>query len=208
MRPYANQCAYNLRKWTQRLKQLEANKQDEHAHLSTSSPRHPDDFMSAFPLTLPPAHRASHVEEPPSLWPLAPSDRSSETSSGSSESNLCSPAGSVSSFVFSPVSDSSNHRPPSSAGSNTSMSNTHPHPIADGHAAIRAAGKLGIRRQKSMNRNSWSPSAFSMAGPPKSAVTLLVSTNAAASILAPEKGVSDTIVVNPIKLEKSKLSRM
>ncbi|KAF5379076.1 hypothetical protein D9615_005977 [Tricholomella constricta] len=232
MKPFAEQCVSNLRIWTKRLKCLEATQSDRANHASTI-PRHPDDFMTAFPLTLPPAHRICHTEEPTLVWPTAPYMRSSESSSGSSDSNLCSPACSVSSFAFSPISESSNSnnsnthpRPPSSAGSISvlgSLTSGH-HSPADGHAAIRAAGKLGIRKQKSINRNSWSPSVFSMSGQPppkppvpvpKSTVTLLVSTTTNAvgppAILPSDLGmgvsVADTIVINPIKLDKSKLTR-
>ncbi|KAG5646346.1 hypothetical protein DXG03_003669 [Asterophora parasitica] len=232
MKPFADQCVSNLRVWTQRLKDLEATQSDR-VNLASSTPRHPDDFMTAFPLTLPPAHRISSTEEPSLIWPTAPYSRTPESSSGSSDylSPACSPACSVTSFAFSPISESSNSNsnssnpplssqcPPSSAD-NTSvlgiLSSAQASHCSDGHAAVRAAGKLSIRKQKSMNRNSWSPSAFSMSGQPppkppvpvpKSAVTLLVST---ATINTPPTGVvgvKDTIVINPVKFEKSKLSR-
>ncbi|KAF8068951.1 hypothetical protein FPV67DRAFT_1414332 [Lyophyllum atratum] len=218
MKPFADTCSNNLRIWTKRLKALEAT-QNKQTNVSSATPRHPDDFMTAFPLTLPPTHRTPQPEEATLVWTTAASSRSSESSSGS-DSNLCSPSGSVSSFAFSPASEysSSNARPPSSADSASVLGSLPPltHPShADARAAIRAAGKLGIRKQKSMNRNSWSPSAFSQPDQPpvpvpRSAVTLLVSTTNAAvppAILPPNLGVGDTIVINPIKFDKSKLSR-
>jgi len=203
MQPFAEQCVSNLRRWNKRLKQLESSKQDSAGHCA-STPRHPDEFITAFPLTLPSSHRIVHAEEPRLIWPLASSGQSGESSSGS-DSHPCSPSPSVSSFT----SDSFPLHPPSSAGSWTSCATQPPQPshVSDGHAAIRAAGKLGIRKQKSMNRNSWSPSAFSMAGSiPKSAVTLVVSTKAPRQM---EKGAGDTFVINQMNSErcKTKLSR-
>jgi len=224
MKFFADSCTCNLRVWSKRRKGLEIT-QNERANVSSTTPRHPDDFMTAFPLTLPTTHRAPQPEEPSLVWPSAASSRSSESSS--SDSNLCSPSGSVSSFAFSPVSESSasnhsnfNGRLPSNGdsvsvlGTLTAAQPAH----TDGRAAIRAAGKLGIRKQKSINRNSWSPSAYSLSSGqtavpvPKSAFALLVSTttNAAVppAILSPDLGVADTIVINPIKFDKaSKVAR-
>ncbi|KAG5335547.1 hypothetical protein C0989_001037 [Termitomyces sp. Mn162] len=205
-----DQCATNLRTWKKRIESLKTN-QNERDNQSSTTPRHPDDFMTAFPLTLPPAHRTLHLEDqestPPWSSPCVPYSRSSESSSTTSESGLCSPSGSVTSF-FSPAFDSSsNHshsRPHSHSisisNSNSNSLNSHPHsnpqshsnhhprppssiggssilsPLpppaspwssaSEGHAAIRAAGKLGIRKQRSLNRNSWSPSACSGCPPP------------------------------------------
>lgn len=222
MKIFADQCTTNLRTWRKRLKSLQTS-QNERDNQSSTTPRHPEDFMTAFPLTLPPAHRILHLDDqestPPWSSPSAPYSRSSESSSSTSDSGLCSPSGSVTSF-FSPASDSSsNHshsrsyshsnsysHPNSNSNSNSnshSHSNFHPHlnqnhnhqprppssiggssilgPLpppasaSEGHAAIRAAGKLGIRKQRSLNRNSWSP-CMSPLSPPSSAVvrTLLV----------------------------------
>lgn len=225
MKPFADQCNANLRVWTKRQRALENEQNERHNHASTT-PRHPDDFMTAFPLTLPPAHRSPHPEDTQATsWPTTDlSDSSSE--SNYSNSGLCSPSPScsVTSFAFSPTSESStttsnyhsahshsnnhtffsstqpalqpnsNTHPPSSAGS--VVGSLH-QPSGPTHiAAIRAAGKLGIRKQKSMNRNSWSPTVFSMSGqpPPKPPVPV-------PRMLEVVGGkVVDTIVVNPIKL--------
>ncbi|GLB42300.1 putative phosphodiesterase [Lyophyllum shimeji] len=180
MKLFADHCTNNLRIWTKRRKGLELT-QNERAYVASTTPRHPDEFMTAFPLTLPPVHRAPLVEEPSLVWPMAASSRSSESSSGS-DSNLCSPSGSVSSFAFSPTSDSSTcynstsngGRPPSNGDSASVLStlttaHAHAHGQTDAHAAIRAAGKLGIRKSKSnLNRNSWSPSAYTQTTVPRS----------------------------------------
>ncbi|KAG6862127.1 hypothetical protein C0993_002598 [Termitomyces sp. T159_Od127] len=225
MKVFADQCTLNLRTWRKRLKTLQSS-QDERDNQSSTTPRHPEDFMTAFPLTLPPAHRTLHLDDqestPPWSSPSAPYSRSSESSSATSDSGLCSPSGSVTSF-FSPASDSSSThshsrsyshsnsyshpnphsntntntyshspphnnnnnqpRPPSSIGGSSVLGPLPPpaSPFSsEGHAAIRAAGKLGIRKQRSLNRNSWSPSAYSgcvssLAPPPAAVVrTLLV----------------------------------
>ncbi|KAF9467800.1 hypothetical protein BDZ94DRAFT_1155311 [Collybia nuda] len=207
MKTYADTCAANLNSWSTRCTELQAQKIEIPPPIT--HPRHPDDYMSAFPLTLPPSHRTPQTDDHTLIWPAAIYSQSPGSSSGSSESNPCSPTESVSSFIFSPVSDTSNPRPPSSAGSSGSGA-SHLNGsllVPDGHAAIRAAGQLGIRKQKSMNRNSWSP--YSTAGQPRvaAAVALLVSTDATTPILAPEKPSASTIVVKPITFEKSKLSK-
>ncbi|KAG6849961.1 hypothetical protein H0H93_003150 [Arthromyces matolae] len=182
MRPFGDQCTTNLRIWTKRLKCLENDQNDRNTQSSTT-PRHPDDFMTVFPLTLPPAHRASHLEDSESVPPWS----SARSSDSSSDSGLCSPSGSVTSFIFSPASESSSNshlhsysshsqsnaqsqvhhsRPPSSIGGSSTLGPLPPPQSpysSESHAAIRAAGKLGIRKQRSMNRNSWSPSAVSHA---------------------------------------------
>ena len=185
MQHFADECFANLRRWSKQLKQLESSQEDP-AEYCTSTPRHPDEFITAFPLTLPSSHRIVHAEEPRLIWPLASSRQSGESSSGS-DSHPCSPSPSVSSFT----SESFSLQPGSSAGSWTSCGTQppQPNPVPDAHAAIRAAGKLGIRKQRCMNRNSWSPSAFSTAGSvPKSAVTLVVSTKGPCPM---EKGAGD-----------------
>ena len=195
MQPFADQCVSNLRRWSKRLRQLESSKQESAGHF-TSTPRHPDEFITAFPLTLPSSHRVVQAEEPRLIWPLASSRQSGESSSGS-DSHPCSPSPSVSSFT----SESFPLHPGSSSGSCTSFCTQPPpsSPVSDCHAAIRAAGKLGIRKQRSLNRNSWSPSAFSMAGSvPKSAVTLVVSTKQIG------EGAGDTFVINQMNSDRSK----
>jgi hypothetical protein len=207
MKKYADRCTSNLACWMARCKELQAQTTFEIPPPLTH-PRHPDDYMSAFPLTLPPSHRTPQTEDHTLIWPTSTYSRSSDSSSGSSESKPCSPCESVSSSTFSPASETSNPRPPSSAGSSSGSGVSHSNGnllVLDGHAAIRAAGQLGIRRQKSMNRNSWSP--YSVAGQPRAAVTLLVSTGTT-PMLAPEKQPTETIVVKPIKFEKSKLSKV
>ncbi|KNZ78672.1 3',5'-cyclic-nucleotide phosphodiesterase regA [Termitomyces sp. J132] len=140
MKVFTDQCATNLRTWKKRIESLKTN-QNERDNQSSTTPRHPDDFMTAFPLTLPPAHRTLHLEDqestPPWSSPCVPYSRSSESSSTTSD-------------ILSPL------PPPASPWSSAS----------EGHAAIRAAGKLGIRKQRSLNRNSWSPSACSGCPPP------------------------------------------
>jgi hypothetical protein len=177
---------------------------DDYISPTATSPRHPDDFMSAFPLTLPPSHRSPN-EEPTLVWPTL-SSHYSDSSCGSSESNPYSPSDSVSSFLFSPTSDSSSPgAPPLSASSSNSNSHVNGHTavLPNGHAAIRAAGKIGVRKQRSINRNSWSP--FSTSVQPRP-VVILQPMGVTQPILASTKNV--TMESKPIKLETSKLSNL
>lgn len=165
--------------------------------------------MSAFPLTLPSWNRSPQTEDPGLIWPT-PYSRSSDSSCGSSESNPCSPSESISSFAFSPASDTSNSIlvPPLSACSVNSNGYTNGHSVTlpDGHAAIRAAGKLGVRKQRSMNRNSWSP--FSSSAQPRSSVAVAVSMTTTPPTPVPERNETETILVNkPIKLQTGKLRK-
>ncbi|KAF8889577.1 hypothetical protein BD779DRAFT_1519912 [Infundibulicybe gibba] len=218
MRVYTQQCASNLELWAARKQELET----EMAGPTQTTPTAPslprrDDYTTAFPLALPSSRRSLSQEGP--SWPTAFSD----SSCASSESSACSPCDSVASFVFSPVSDapSPHHtpRPPSSSGSSSGQSNgtngnIHLSPN-DGHIAIRAAGKLGPRKQKIINRNSWSAStSLSYATHPphlhqhplvnhtQPTVALLVSRKAAPTSLM--ASAPDTIVVaKPMKFEKN-----
>lgn len=208
MKLFADHCASNLSRWSARCKELEnANQADYRLPLATS-PRHPDDFMTVFPLTLPLSHRSPN-EDPVLVWPTLTS-QSSESSCGSSESNPCSPNDSLSSFLFSPASDSSHFNPnvpPSSASSTSSYGypNGHITALPNGHAAIRAAGKLGIRKQRSMNRNSWSP--FSTSTHPRPVAVAPISVPP--STPGPAKPRTNAILVNkPIKLERNKLGSL
>ena len=200
---FADQCASNLSQWSARCEELKNATQTDHNSPLATSPRRPNDFMSAFPLTLPASHR-SPSEDPVLVWPTI-SSQSSDSCSGSSESNPCSPSDSVSSFPFSPASDSSNSNPsapPLSASSTASNSHVHINGPLNGHEAIRAAGKLGIRKQRSMNRNSWSP--FSTSTQPRSVAGILTSMGAKPSMIGPAKAGTDT-KSKPTRLETTKL---
>lgn len=201
---FAKQCNSNLSQWLTRRERLENTTEADYISPAATSPRNPEDFMSAFPLTLPPSHR-SPTEDPILVWPTLPSHYS-DSSCGSSESNPCSPSDSVSSFLFSPTSDSSHpSAPPLSASSVSSNShiNGHTAGLLNGHAAIRAAGKIGVRKQRSMNRNSWSP--FSTSVQPRP-VVILQPIGVTPPILASAKDV--IMESKPIKLETSKLSNL
>lgn len=205
MHVYAQQCASNLTLWEARCIELEdAAEKFKDAVIkpelpsTPTSPRQPDDFLTAFPLTLPLSHRTPQHEDITPTWSHS-SPRSSGSSCGSSESGPCSPCESVGSFLISPNSDTSasNLHPPSSSNTN------------NGNADIRAAGKAGMRKLKSLNRNSWSASStspHSNASYPRSTVALLVST-ATSSVLTPTKTATDTIMVSPIKLERGSPSQ-
>lgn len=216
MHIYADQCAHNLKLWFARCNELEienAGIRNAPPPTPSTSPRQPDDYLSAFPLSLPPSHRSFHHEAPTLMWPTV-FPRSSDSSS-SSESNPCSPCDSVGSFILSPTDSSVSYpRPASSSGSSSSNGHTtssHANCLAaipdDGHTAIRAAGKLATRRQKSLNRNSWSassPLSYSKPSTPNHppAVALFVTRNTPPSTLthSTAKDTTDTITISkPIK---------
>jgi hypothetical protein len=70
----------------------------------------------------------------------------------------------------------------------------------NGHAAIRAAAKKGVRKQPSMNRNSWSFSTSTQS----MSVDVIAPKGVTSPILGPTK--TDAILVNkPMKLETSKI---
>ena len=204
---FADQCTANLSQWQARCKELENSTQVDCGSPRTTSLRHPNDFMSAFPLTLPPSHR-SLSEDPILVYPTV--SLYSQSSDSSSESNPCSPSDSVSSFLFSPTSDSSSSNfsaPPLSASSISSKGHVNEHiGPPNGHAAIRAAGKLGVRKQRSINRNSWSPFSTSTQSRP---VTVLAPVGVTPSAVGPAKTVADAILVQePMKLETTKLANL
>ncbi|KAJ6627986.1 hypothetical protein B0H10DRAFT_1993127 [Mycena sp. CBHHK59/15] len=166
MHPYAAQCDLNLAIWTARLAVVQA--QDDQRRKSTSRstasaaapPRQPDDYNTAFPLTLPPVHGrtppATERDDPLLSWSfaasLSPAPPSCSSASDEDSSDTAS-------FTFSP---GVRVRPPSSAGTSASIrtSAASPAPCSDGTAAIRAAaGRAGLRTcSRAQQRNSWSPS--------------------------------------------------
>lgn len=79
----------------------------------------------------------------------------------------------------------------------------------DGHAAIRAAAKLAVKKNKAVNRNSWSPlsNSAAIANQQRSAVAVLLASQhqaAATPVMAAVRGPTGTILVaKPLKLEKT-----
>ncbi|KAJ7468044.1 hypothetical protein FB451DRAFT_1137150 [Mycena latifolia] len=155
MQPYAAQCDLNLVLWTARLAALQAadgQRKSKAKSQPQPQPRQPDDYNSAFPLTLPAAHcrtpSALHERDGPHFTWSAPSPppppSTTSTTSGSD----------TASFTFSP---GARARAPSSGG--TSVPPESPAPLDDGTAAIRAAaGRAGLRTcRHAQHRNSWSP---------------------------------------------------
>ncbi|KAJ7741985.1 high-affinity phosphodiesterase [Mycena maculata] len=193
MQPYAAQCDLNLKLWTARLAALQAEGDDARRRTRTSKakpktvvpPRQPDDYNTAFPLTLPPSHcrtPSARDREPPVLsWcaptpspslralsPLPPLVRArtpsavASSSPSPSEDEENNSESDTASFTFSP---GARARAPSSGGtSTTSVPGTPASPGADaacsdGTAAIRAAaGRAGVKTcRHAQHRNSWSP---------------------------------------------------
>ncbi|KAJ6582889.1 hypothetical protein DFH09DRAFT_1144839 [Mycena vulgaris] len=172
MQPYAAQCDLNLVLWTARLAALQAA---DGAHKSKAKPRpqpqprQPDDYNTAFPLTLPPAHCRTPMLEAlnfswsePSLGPVPPASAISPLSrppsntatspppiwrptsaapSEEEETTSTSGSDSASFFTFSP---GARARAPSSGGTSTTSMPPAPaeveaEAVDDGTAAIRAA---------------------------------------------------------------------
>lgn len=184
MEPFAQQCTSNLRTWETRSADLTsadpaAPREAPNRPLSPS--RLPDNFFTAFPMTIP-AHLVTPEEQAEALGTWHSADGSSSSSDASSEhsfplsetqsvnpqspqlpsmhsaytptSPFHSPFESVGSFLLSPRDQSvhSNHRQrPSSAGSSSSIA-------SDATTAIRAAYHVSVRKKRSMNRSSWNAS--------------------------------------------------
>ncbi|KAF8155586.1 hypothetical protein B0H34DRAFT_659703 [Crassisporium funariophilum] len=129
-----------------------------------NSPRQSDSYLTAFPLTLP-------TYQPKGDESVHPYPPSSTTRSSDHESQPESPSEceSVTSSMFSPISDTSSSRYPSTTSSTgnghiqtQAQRNTKSHllNVPNNHAAIRNASKMGsIGKQqqlkKKLSRNSW-----------------------------------------------------
>ncbi|TRM62334.1 hypothetical protein BD626DRAFT_548700 [Schizophyllum amplum] len=132
MEPYRTQCAANLHTWKTRQEKLR-NEPSREPVSPTSSPRQPDEFLTAFPLTLPHSHRTPTLEDM-MVWTPITADSSDSSDPGSPCSSL-----------FTLTTEAS-----------TSVSVTSAE--REGNAEIRAAGRAGMRKQRSvysLNRNSW-----------------------------------------------------
>ncbi|KAJ7064966.1 high-affinity phosphodiesterase [Mycena amicta] len=198
MHPYVVQCDLNLDLWTARLAILKAAEERQTnpdiklpptgppkakpsratpSELPTRVPmysRQPEDYNTAFPLTLPPAHvRTPPVRgsvdpqfswntprsRAPTVSPPASSSASRPPSVAPSEEDLDSEA----SFAFSPASrgTSTTSASPAPGGldEDSQSDRTVVLPLDDGTAGIRAAAeRAGLRcGRHAQHRNSWSP---------------------------------------------------
>jgi len=193
MGAYARQCATNLQLWEQRCAELTA-KATEMGAASSASPGssgdrrtvgpsamlgRPEDYMTAFPLTLPcclqPQDQPTVVTWNSIIY--SPSEGSASSSDVSSDSQLSvvatpdvstngatampvyspssnpsSPAESLQSFDISPRSEVlPSNKLPSIAASGKN-------PGAGVNSALRAAYEVSVRKKRSYHRNSWNPS--------------------------------------------------
>ncbi|KAF7319020.1 High-affinity phosphodiesterase [Mycena chlorophos] len=197
MHPYVTQCDLNLTLWTARMAILKANEEKSGANkVQTSVPqkpkspstsrvappelptpvppyaRRPDDYNSAFPLTLPPAHaRTPPIRgtlDPQFSWnsprsrpsvlssPTPPPTSSRPPSASPSEEDVDSEA----SFTFSPASHGTSTTSATGGLDEDSQSDrTVLPPVDDATAAIRAAAERATFRcgRHAQHRNSWSP---------------------------------------------------
>ncbi|KAH9833156.1 HD-domain/PDEase-like protein [Rhodofomes roseus] len=173
---FAQQCRENLAIWTERSEQLTMGSDEQATPESNAiQTQRVDEFLSAFPPTLPDRFRIP--EEPLSPLLSNPSISSSH-SSGSSHYESCEsgpPSPSALSPVPTPQSPSFPHaridistpsssqpmhsRPPSitSVSSYSTQAN-------DATAAIRAAYKASVRKKKSFHRSSWNPTGSASTG--------------------------------------------
>ncbi|KAJ7100037.1 hypothetical protein B0H15DRAFT_818452 [Mycena belliarum] len=172
MQPYASQCDLNLVLWTARLAALQGdtprkNNKDKNP---PPQPRQPDDYNSAFPLTLPPTHSrtppardvpdftwATPAPTPPLRAPdsICPLARPSSCTLSEDEPESATSGSDMVSFTF-----SHGARRTSSGGTSAPPPSPSPYGTLDnGTAAIRAAaGRAGLRAcRRAEHRNSWSP---------------------------------------------------
>ncbi|KAI5825279.1 HD-domain/PDEase-like protein [Schizophyllum commune Tattone D] len=160
MEPYRAQCAANLHTWQTRKEQLgNAPTAASPPAAPMPSPRMPDGYLTAFPLTLPPSHRTL---EDMLVWTPVTAESSDSSDPGSPCSSL---------FTLT-----------------TEASTTASSADREGNAEIRAAGRAGMRKQRSiysLNRNSWgaperkAPAAF-VAPPPATAPAALLASSPSA----------------------------
>ncbi|KAH9933825.1 uncharacterized protein B0H18DRAFT_982263 [Fomitopsis serialis] len=172
---FAHQCRENLEIWTERSEQLTAGSEEAASPESTATQtQRVEEFMSAFPPTLPDRFRIP--DEP--LSPFMSHCSVSSQSSGSSHYESCEsgpPSPCATSPLPTPQSPSFPHaqrdiatpsssqlmysRPPSvtSVSSHSTQAN-------DATAAIRAAYKASVRKKKSFHRSSWNPTGSAGAG--------------------------------------------
>ena len=191
MEPFAMQCTSNLKTWEARSSELATTTPaapPEAPNHSISPSRLPNNFFTAFPMTIP-THLVTPEEQAEAFGAWHPIEGSSSSSDVSSEhsprldtqftnsqttaqlpsiyatytpiSPLLSPVESVGSSLLSPrdQSFSSYYQRPSSAESGSSVA-------SDATTAIRAAYHASIRKKRSMNRNSWNASLTGSASSP------------------------------------------
>lgn len=192
MEPFAEQCTSNLRTWETRAAELIAAAPAvarESPSRSVSPSRLPENFFTAFPMTIP-THFLTPEEQAEAFGTWHPTECSSASSDASSEhsypfsetqsvnsqstsqfpsihsaytptSPLYSPSESVGSSLLSPREQPtpSHHKRPSSAGSSSGVAN-------EATTAIRAAYHASVRKKKSMNRNSWNANPAPPSSPP------------------------------------------
>jgi hypothetical protein len=176
LRRYSRQCAINLKLWEHRSQvATDPELSPKSIPPPTSAPKTPDDFLDAFPLTLPISLFVAPEEGPPTWTPsFLPPPTPSSSSDASSEltqspdprhidpaylasfppSQPISPCDSTSSLLLaSPKSEFGPHhrRCPSGSGSTCSTN--------DATAALRVAWQASVRKKKSFHRSSWSASA-------------------------------------------------
>ncbi|KAI0725328.1 HD-domain/PDEase-like protein [Fomitopsis betulina] len=158
---FAQQCKENLAIWTERSEHLTAEESPS-PQSNASQTQRVEEFLSAFPPTLPERFRIP--EEP-----LSPQDSSPPLSQSSGSSHYESCESSPPSPTTSPLSPSfpsvridigtptssrlSYSRPPSIASVSSYSTQA-----SDATAAIRAAYKASVRKKKSFHRSSWNPS--------------------------------------------------
>ncbi|KAI0031340.1 hypothetical protein K488DRAFT_52260 [Vararia minispora EC-137] len=154
--PYASLCGSNLSVWKDRVHTLSSASCPDTAETestTTATPSQlPEDFLTAFPMTLPSSLvNADHSER------LSQSEWATSTASGSSESpnspvlSPTDPPSAAPSRAMSIISTNS-----TTAGLSSILSASCV--VDSGKAAIRAAYKASVRKKPSFqNRNSWSP---------------------------------------------------
>jgi len=212
MNEYAQQCASNLQQWELRCAELTAQAEagtgvvgdDDRKVMSPSAMLgRPEDYMTAFPLTLPSACLLLQEHATPVTWKMYSrsegSSSSSDVSSDSQSSGMAghhdmnrtagtpiysplsdpgSPAESMGSFMFSPRSElggGAGGLPfrPPSGSENGGGGG------GGGTSAIRAAYEVSGRKKKRCNRNSWNPSVASV-----SAAAVAATATAAVAVAA------------------------
>lgn len=212
MMVYLDQCTSNLFKWRQRVTRLEREKSKENSIPRPPPPISPqlpvnDQYLTAFPMTLPRPRGASRSESQLSSSPTTTTtliigsiSAAEPQTSGQSE---------LSTAIPNPIPSSPND---SSAGQPASGASTG---ATNGvHLEIRAAARVAIRKKTPMGRKSWCAPSFANANTAAASAASFTSpfTFPAAFFNQPPPGSAQVpgrtanLTIGPVKLRKSNSS--
>ncbi|KAF7798462.1 hypothetical protein EIP86_009683 [Pleurotus ostreatoroseus] len=173
MKPFAKQSTENLQTWKDRHTALSGQSEPSRTDGNGRTKTQPEDFLSAFPPTLPRAFLSDHEHRTSSdfgseFFSSSSGSRPPSVSSGGSHYETC--TSSSPSPPASPLAELSPHHTlprleitttsVKSHGRTPSIASASSYCLtpSDATAAIRAAYRASVRKKKSFHRSSWNPS--------------------------------------------------